>query len=235
MSEQFWTTNPAILFSGNTWQKFVPTKDMDVPAALNSVVRFTVYFSVLLFIGTSKSSYLLAIPLVLVTTLVFSKVFPTTRDLVETFALPAHPARKYTTPTSENPFMNVLLTEILDNPDRPDAAPISSKHVKKQVEEAFKQTSEMYMDTSDKFDQAQAMRTFHTMQSSTVPNNQDDFLSFLSKGMDEPDTSSTFPSRNAKIKSETYVVSTGDTSLFANSTTKPTGTTPASVPFTAAS
>jgi hypothetical protein len=231
MSEKLWLTDPSILFSVQTWQKFVPTKDMDVPAALNSVVRFTVYFAVLLFVGSGKSSYLLAIPLVLVVTVVFSKLFPTTRQLVETFTSSTAIVKQYTNPTGENPFMNVLLPEIIDNPNRPDAAPITSNKVKHEIRKAFQQTSDIYMDTSDKFDQAQAMRNFHTLQSSTIPNNQDGFLQFLGKGLDEPDHSSAFPARNAKAKSETYV-SMGSFTL-PNSTSKPTGTTPASVHFEA--
>ena len=229
MSEKLWIQDPNILFSRDTWQKFVPTKDMDIPAALNSVVRFTIYFSVLLFIGTSKTSYLLAIPLVLVLTVIFSKVFPTPRALVETFS-PIVNMQKYTLPTAENPFMNPLLTEIIDNPNRPDAAPVTSKEVKKQISKAFQQTSDLHMDTSDRFDQAQALRTFHTLQSATIPNNQDGFLQFLAKGIDEPDHSSAFPARNAKAKSETYVSALNSTSLH-SSTAKPTGTTPASVSF----
>lgn len=236
MSEQLWINNPSGLFTSQTWQKFVVTKDMDVSTALNSVVRFTVYFSVLLFLGTSKTQYLLAIPFVLVVTVIFSKVFPTTRD-IETFISPATSvvqAKKYTLPTNNNPFMNVLLTEIIDSPDRPDAAPITSKAVKKQMSKAFQHTSEIYMDTSDRFDQAQSMRNFHTLQSATVPNNQDGFLEFLAKGMDEPDNSSAFPSRNAKAKSETYVSALNSTTSLPNSTSAPAGTTPASVSFASA-
>jgi hypothetical protein len=231
MSEQLWINNPAVLFSAQSWQKFVPTKDMDVPAALNSVVRFTVYFAVLLFVGTGKTSYLLSIPMVLAVTVIFSKLFPTPRDLIETFSTATKLQKKFTNPTAENPFMNVLLPEIVDNPDRADAAPISNKNVKKQVLKAFQQTSDIYMDTSDKFDQAQAMRTFHTLQSSTIPNNQDGFLQFLSKGMDEPDHSSAFPARNAKAKSETYVVASESMKSLPNSTSAPTGTKPSSVSF----
>jgi hypothetical protein len=225
MSEKIWFKDPSILFSPGTWQKFVPTKDMDVPSALNSVVRFTVYFSVLLYAGTGKHEYLVAIPLVLMTTVGFSMLFPTTRSLVETFKVPKA-LTKLVHPTSENPFMNPLLTEIGDNPDRGDAAPITDNKVKKEIEEAFKQTSEIYMDTSDRFDMAQSMRTFHTLQSATIPNDQEGFLKFLAKGQDEEDHSSAFPSRNAKLKSETYVQQAGSMRL-PNSTTKPTGVSPA--------
>jgi len=223
MNEPIWYSDPSILFSAGTWQRFVPTKDMDVPTALNAVVRFTVYFSVLLYACTSKHEYLLAIPLVLVVSAIFSQVFPNTRPLVESFQTAV---KKLTHPTASNPFMNPLLTEILDNPDRPDAAPITDKAVKAEIEKAFQQTEEMYMDTSDRFDLAQSQRTFHTMQSAKIPNDQDGFLKFLAKGLDEPDHSSAFPSRNAKRKSEAYVEAQGSLNSLPNSTSKPTGVSP---------
>jgi hypothetical protein len=223
MNEPIWYSDPSILFSSGTWQRFVPTKDMDVPTALNAVVRFTVYFAVLLYACTSKHEYLLAIPLVLVVSAIFSSVFPKTRPLIESF----HTVVKHLThPTAKNPFMNPLLTEILDNPDRPDAAPITDKAVKQEIEKAFQQTEDMYMDTSDRFDMAQSMRTFHTLQSATIPTDQDGFLKFLAKNQDAVDTSSAFPARNAKLKSETYVQAQGSLGSLPNSTSKPTGVTP---------
>jgi hypothetical protein len=223
MSEPIWYTSPSILFSSGTWQRFVPTKDMDVPTALNAVVRFTVYFSVLLYACTAKHEYLLAIPLVLTVSAIFSEVFPTTRPLVESFQTAV---KSLTHPTASNPFMNPLLTEILDNPDRPDAAPITDKAVKREMDKAFQQTEELYMDTSDRFDMAQAMRTFHTLQSAMIPSDQGGFLKFLAKGQDTIDTSSAFPARNAKLKSESFVEAQGSLDSLPNSTSKPTGVTP---------
>ena len=227
MSEKLWIYDPSILFTASTWQRFVPTKDMDIPTALNSVVRFTVYFSILLWVGTSVSTYLLAIPLVLVLTVVFCKLFPSVRDIESFTENVTKHAKKYTMPSGKNPFMNPLLTEIGDNPNRPDAAPITSKAVKEDIKKSFQQTSDLHMDTADMFDQAQAMRTFHTLQSATIPNNQEGFLEFLSKGIDEPDNSSAFPARNAKIKSEGYVEAQGSMKSLPSSTAKLTGTGPA--------
>jgi hypothetical protein len=150
-------------------------------------------------------------------------VFPNTRPLVETFQTVV---KKLTHPTASNPFMNPLLTEILDNPDRPDAAPITDKAVKAEIDKAFQQTEELYMDTSDRFDMAQAQRTFHTMQSAKIPNDQDGFLKFLATGVDEPDHSSAFPARNAKRKSENYVEAQGSLNSLPSSTSKPTGVSP---------
>jgi hypothetical protein len=225
--ESLWIDDPANLFTKETWSKFVPTSSMDIPTAMNAIVRFTVYVSVILFMARGNTAYLLAIPLVLALTVLVVKFFPTARTLEAFTEKASAKIREYTYPTGKNPFMNPLLTEILDNPNRPQAAPITSNEVKRQIESSFKQTTDLYMDTSDKFDLAQAMRTFTTVQSGVIPNDQDGFLKFLSKGIDEPDHSSAFPSRRAKEKSEGYVEAPGSMKALPNSTSKPTGVTPA--------
>jgi hypothetical protein len=225
MLEPLWINDPSILFSKDTWFKFVPMSYMDIPTSLNAIVRFTTYFSVIMAISDMK--YLIAVPIVLVLTVLVEKIFPKVRSL-EAFKNATAALEKFTRPTPENPFMNPLLTEIQDNPNRPDAAPITSNKVKHEIEKSFQHTSDIYMDTSDRFDMAQAMKTFHTLQSAKIPNDQDGFLKFLSKGIDEPDFSSAFPARNAKEKSETYVVASGSATSqgLPNSTSKPTGTPP---------
>lgn len=231
MSEQIWFKDPSILFTKDSWNKFVPTPAMGTAEALNAVVRFTVYFSVLLFVCTSMGAYLVAIPAVMLTTVLLHKLFPNGK-VIEAFLTKAKEViqNKYTMPTKENPFMNVLLTEIQDNPNREDAAPTNRRDVKSSIQKAFQHTSDMYMDTSDVFDQAQAMRTFHTLQSAKVPNDQDSFLKWMSKGMDEPDHSSAFPARQAKILSEGFVAAKGSMRSLPSSTDKPSGSTPSSLP-----
>jgi len=227
--ESLWIDDPASLFTKQTWYKFVPTSSMDIPTAMNSIVRFTVYISVILFLARGMSAYLIAIPLVLALTVLAVRLFPNARTL-EAFTEKATAViKEFTHPSGKNPFMNPLLTEILDNPNRAPSAPITSNKVKKQIEEAFKETSDLYMDTSDKFDMAQSMRTFHTIQSGLIPNDQDGFLKFLAKGIDEPDNSSAFLARRAKEKSEGYVDAQGSAAMagLPNSTDKPTGVTPA--------
>ena len=220
MTEQIWFKDPAILFTQATWNRFVPTASMTTAESLNAVVRFTVYFSVLLFISTGVNAYILGIPAVMVLTIVLYTIFPNGKTL-ESFTIRASKAvGSYTMPTGDNPFMNVLLPEINDNPNREDAAPINRKDVKKAVEESFKHTNDVFMDTTDVFDQTQAMRTFHTLQSSKIPNDQDGFLRWMTKGFDEPDYSSAPPARGAKILSEGFVQ---QKSLL---TALPNGTTP---------
>jgi hypothetical protein len=232
MPEQFWFSDPSVLFQQDTWTRFVPTQDMTTTEALNAVLRFTIYASVALALSTGMPSYLIAIPIVAAVSVILHQLFPNGKKL-ETFLgsiMATKPPREhFTLPTPENPFMNVLLT---DKPNRPDAAPVTDKKVRAQIYKAFQQTRDIYMDTSDLFDQTQAMRTFHTMQSATIPNDQDAFLALLAKGYDDADTSSAFPSRGGKILSEGYANARGAMRNLENATCKPTGTAPLSTDTT---
>jgi hypothetical protein len=225
MSEQIWFKNPTVLFDRDTWSRFVPTKTMTTAEALNAVTRFSVYFSVILFAATGVSAYLLGIPIVMAASIALHTLFPNGKTL-ETFLTGQRVGPSYTMPSKQNPFMNVLLTEIQDAPNRGDAAPTGRSDVKMEIHKAFQQTSDIYMDTTDVFDQSQAMRTFHTMQSARVPNDLDGFKKFLSKDHDAPDYSSAPPARHGKLLNEGHVAAKGSMRNLPASTAKPTGTSP---------
>lgn len=228
MSQQVWFKDPAVLFATDTWSQFVPMPSMTTAESLNAVVRFSVYFSVILFLSTGIPTYLISIPAVLVASVVLFTLFPNGKTL-ESFigkVAPKHSSKAETMPSAANPFMNPLLTEIQDDPHRPDAAPTSRSDVKLGIYKSFQKTSDLYMDTTDLFDQAKAMVSFHTLQSATIPNDQEGFLKWLAKGVDEPDYSSAALARNAKKHSESYVKAQGSLSNLSSSTSKPSGTTP---------
>lgn len=223
MSDPIWFTDPEILFSKTSWTKFVPMQGMTTAESLNAVVRFSIYFSLVLFAATGISSYILAIPIVMVATIMLYNLFPNGTTLESFTVRPVKQTGKYHMPTKENPFMNVLLT---DDNNREDAAPTNRKDVKAKIYNEFAKTSDIYMDTSDLFDQSLAMRTFHTLQSSKRPNDQDAFLQWLAKGFDTPDYSSAAPARGGKILSEGYVSQKGSMPSLLSTTAKPTGTSP---------
>lgn len=227
MPDHIWFKNPTILFDSDNWSKFVPTKEMTTAEALNSVVRFSTYFSLILFMATGVGGYVMSIPIVMIVTILLHNLFPNGKT-IESFIAKEDTkiGKAHTMPSKENPFMNVLLTEITDDPNRQDAAPTNRRDVKVEIMKSFKETSDIYMDTSDLFDQTQAMRTFHTMQSAMVPNDLDGFKKWLAKDIDKPDYSSTAPARNAKILNEGHVTAKGSMRNLSNSTNKPTGTTP---------
>lgn len=229
MPEQIWFKDPAILFTAETWVKFVPLQGMTTAESLNSVVRFSVYFSIFLFLANGTTAYILTIPIVMVFTSLLFNIFPNGKTL-EPFTERLTEKKAYTMPNASNPFMNVLLTEILDDPNREDAAPINRRDVKSDIYKNFQKTSDIHMDTTDLFDQSQAMRTFHTIQSATVPNDLEGFKKFLAKGLDQPDYSSAPLARHGKALHEGHVIAKGSMRDLPNSTAIPTGTSPSSAP-----
>ena len=212
-SEPFWYTEPSVLFSKDTWYMFVPQPNMSVKAALNSVVRFAVYLSVLLTLTSRDPLYLLFVPTVMFATIVLESWFPKTKKIMETF-VSSYEGEDRTLPEADNPFMNAPLTDILDNPDRPRAADVTDVKVRDKVNAAFAQTSNLYMDTTDVFDLVQGQRNFHT-----VP--EDDhagFLSFLGKNGQVG---------NQKLLSEGFVVAKGTMSELPTAGVSPTGSSAA--------
>lgn len=198
MNEPFWYSDPSILFSQTSWFKFVPTADMPVSTALNSVVRFSVYLSLLLFVSTMRPIYLLIIPLVMIVTIALDRVFPNARKIVEGFGnglvVSGYVGDMETRPSDDNPFMNPHLTDILDNPMLPPAADVTRKDIRDEVNEAFAKTSNIYMDTGDIFQMVQSQRNFHTV----VTDDHAGLLKFLDKGK-----------RSDKLLSEGYVAAKG--------------------------
>lgn len=219
-TEPFWYSDPSVLFSKDTWYIFVPQATMTVKAALNAVVRFSVYLSLLLTATSRDLWYLLLIPLVMVVTLFLEKWFPEAKKITEGFrsgpVVSGYKGTETSMPTDDNPFMNAPLTDILDNPNRPPAADVTDIKVRDKVNKAFSQTSNIYMDTTDVFDLVQSQRNFYT-----VP--EDDhagFLAFLGKNGQVS---------NQKLLSEGFVVAKGTFSELPLPTVRaaPEGTAPA--------
>jgi hypothetical protein len=214
-TEPFWYSEPNVLFSKDTWYMFVPQANMTVKAALNAVVRFSVYLSVLLALTSRDPLYLLFIPTVMFATIILENWFPDVKKITEGF-VSSYEGEERTLPEVDNPFMNASLVDINDNPNRPPAADVTELDVRDKVNKAFSQTSNIYMDTSDVFDLVQAQRNFHT-----VP--EDDhagLLAFLGKNAQYS---------NQKLLSEGFVVAKGTFSELPlpSVSTPPPGSAPA--------
>lgn len=203
MSEPFWFSEPSILFSKDTWYLFVPQPQMPVKTALNAVVRFAVYLAILLLVSTRDPMYILFVPAVMLVTLFLEKWFPEAKKMSEGFqsgpVVSSYRGTDVSMPTEDNPFMNPGLTDIIDNPDRPPAAEITSIDVRDKVNAAFARTSNIFMDTSDVFDMVQSQRNFYAVPT----DDYGGFLSFLGKNGQ---------ATNQKGLSEGFVLARGTTS-----------------------
>lgn len=199
---------------------FVPQPNMTVRESLNAVVRFSVYLSVLLFATSRDPWYLLTIPVVMVATIFLHRAFPEAKKIVSEGFVSGPVVTGYTgeersRPTADNPFMNPMLTDILENPDRPPAAEITSVDVRDQVNEAFAQTSNIYMDTTDLFNLVQSQRNFYAVPA----DDHEGFLKFLGKNAQRT---------NQKGLSEGFVIAKGTVSSLPlpSVTAAPSGVSP---------
>jgi hypothetical protein len=195
--ELFWLKDPAHLFSRETWIRFFPIDSMTVPEALNAVVRFTVYFSLLLSLLTGQTNYLLFIPVIMALSVVLNTLYPSTLTLKESFGNSKRDM--VAAPTKNNPFMNVLFTDYIDNPDRaPAHRDINTPEIKQEIDANFAETRDIFMDVSDKYGMSLASRNFVTQPSTTIPNDLEGFQEFLNKG-----------NYSRKSASEGYVLARG--------------------------
>lgn len=219
-TEPFWYDDPNVLFSRSKWYVFVPQASMTVKEALNAVVRFSVYLTILLMATSRDAWYILLIPVVLLITIFLEKWFPQAKKISEGFqsgpVVSGYSGTETSQPSDDNPFMNPKLTDINAQNKRPPAADVTDIKVRDKVNEAFAQTSNIYMDTSDVFDLVQSQRNFYT-----VP--EDDhagFLAFLGKNAQYS---------NQKLLSEGFVVAKGTFSELPTPavSSAPAGTAPA--------
>ena len=199
MNTPFWTTEPKILFNSDNITQIYPNSKMTVEEKLNAISRLIIILTFLGYLITQT----LKIVVTGVITLAILVLLYTVRNnkqinkpkVVENFS--SVNAKYYdlmkpnfTSPTQTNPVMNVLLTEIADNPNRRQAAPSFNKEVEKLinrntekfVSSEFKDPNidqRLFRDLGDAFEFDQSMRTFYATPNTKIPNDQTGFADFL--------------------------------------------------------
>lgn len=82
-----------------------------------------------------------------------------------------------TQPTAANPFMNVLISEISDNPYRNPAANVQSVRVRAELDDYFQ--TMFASDPGDVFQHTQSQRQWVTQPATTIPNDQEAYMNWL--------------------------------------------------------
>lgn len=192
MTEVFWFNNPKILFNKNHIGKLWPNKDLDYTSKLNAVTRLIL---VLAIFGLFTGNYM-KILMATVVTLVIIVIMHNSKKselikrqlkekiIKEGFSNP-EPSIEYkpnvTQPTKNNPLMNVLLTDIKDNPERPAAQPSFNPTVESKINESAGNVGpdpKLFTDLGDAISFEQSMQRFYTTANSRVANDQTAFAEF---------------------------------------------------------
>lgn len=166
-----WTSKPAVLFSKETAKYFIPTQEMTYVEKINAATRFLIYGSLLLFIikGDTNVFFIPIVGMLFIYFLVSRGIGM--NELQETFG--QSPPTTCQKPNINNPFMNVLP---MDDRKRPEACEYNSS-TNDMIEDAFH--SNLYLDTNDIYGKNNSQRQYYTMPSTSIPNAQDEFASWL--------------------------------------------------------
>ena len=182
-SERIWFNNLAGFMTDKNYYKFFPTKDMTFAEQLNAILRFTIYFTIIIFIIKKDLNIFLVFIFVAGFTYILYTV-DTQNKTHEKFYLQdrnmvidTHTKKLCTNPSKDNPFMNVLISDYSQDPERKQACDPTTGPTKKLINKHF--DNNLYRDVSDIYNRNASDRNYYTMPSSTIPNDQNSFAQFL--------------------------------------------------------
>jgi hypothetical protein len=181
--EKVWFKDPRRFITEKNYDKFYPSSTMTYAEKLNSVMRLSLYFTLVVFI-LKKDSNILFIPIFtgIFTFFLYSNT-STKKNNEETFLSKMNLYKDPFTnevchrPSAENPFMNILISDYKTNPKRVKACNINKGNIKKEAQQYFNQN--LYRDVGDIFHKNASDRNWYTTASTTIPNDDQSFKDYL--------------------------------------------------------
>jgi hypothetical protein len=217
-SQEIWSNDPTTLFNKDHIFELWPTKNMSYEQKMNAVTRLIVIITVLGFILTKSTKLLIVgiITVALIFILYKMRKPKLTKKLLESnegFEVQGNQvtglfdkkAKTITNPVTlesvissefkegdkRNPFSNVLLTDIMDDPERKAAPPSFNPEVEVKITKDVKKgvqfmnpginntDKQLYGDLWNKFELDQSNRVFYSTANTRVTNDQGAFAKYL--------------------------------------------------------
>ena len=213
MTTPFWFNDPIILFNKESILEIWPTQQMSFEAKLNAISRLVIFMSLLGFIFTRNLNLIIIgiVTLAIIFTLYklrkqsivkFKEGFSVNSSIQPSALSPAPMTTNPVTlesvlrsefhpTTKKNPFGNVLLTDIADDPNRKAAAPSFNPDVYDEITSSVKKQTQMlnpdiintnkqlYGDLYDSYTLDNSMMRFYSTANSRVENDQGAFSKWL--------------------------------------------------------
>lgn len=213
MTIPFWYNEPTILFNKENITQIWPTNQMTFEQKLNSITRIVILMTFLGFLLT-RNINLIIIGLITLG-IIFSlyklrkqniiqeglttnnnkknnkNTLINTATTTNPITLDSVLKSEFYPTTKKNPFGNVLLTDIGDNPNRKAAAPSFNPDVYEDIDRAVKKQTQMlnpdiintnkqlYGDLKDNYDLDNSMMQFYSMPNTRVENDQGAYSKYL--------------------------------------------------------
>ncbi len=183
MTSVFWKDDVSVLFQHNKILEIFPSKYYDINRKLNSVVRLSILYAIIMYIF-KKDNKILLIPIIVL--IVTYGIYTKKGDKVE-YSNPLEDIiseydkkSSCKIPTKDNPFMNTNITEY-GKPSISRACPsYNNVGVQNRIHELY--SDGLYKDFKDIFDKNTGDRQFITMPNTQVPNDTDSYMKWLYGG-----------------------------------------------------
>jgi hypothetical protein len=213
MTTPFWSNEPTILFNKNSILQLWPLENQSFETKLNAISRLVIILTILGFLFTQNINLLIIGVITLAIIFSLYKLrkqevitscnkkegFKVDRDFInQAQGSPTDYADAIVNPVTleaivksdfyptnyKNPMGNVLLTDIVDAPDRLAAPPSFNYEIHDDITKAVKKQTQMlnsgikgtskqlYGDLKDSYDLDQSMSRFYTTANSRVANDQ---------------------------------------------------------------
>jgi len=181
MSDTFWLNNPSVLLKSSQIIEIWPLKKLSLERKLNALTRLVIILTILGYCYTQKLTIIITSIITLLVVIIFYQIKKKKKKVKEGFNKANFfnlKGNRFTQPTKKNPVMNVLLTEINDNPKRPEAAPAYEPSVENEINTSVADPR-LFQDLGDSIAFNQSIRNFYSMPSTTIPNDQEKFANYL--------------------------------------------------------
>jgi len=215
MTIQFWSNDPTVLFNKDYIFELWPTTNMCYEQKLNAITRLIILITILGYILTMSSRILIVGALTLGVILILftmrkkkitkeminegfkvegnevTGMFDKSKQIVNPVTLQSVLKSEFKEGTKKNPFSNVLLTQIMDDPERKSAPPSFNVDVEEDITKNVKRAVQMinptinntnkqlYSSLWDNFQLDQSNRIFYSTPNTRVTNDQTAYAEFL--------------------------------------------------------
>jgi hypothetical protein len=193
LCDAFFWEQPSVLVSNAWWRRWTKPKNAtcasEIVNEVAAVYVFTFFLSAIVSVGI-ENPFAIPIAMAIATLYLFPAFLSLyslrdyscdstdTEEVREAFEdMPVKATE--TGPTAANPFMNVLISEIKYNPNRPPAADITKADMGDSLDSFFR--VQWASDPTDVFGRTQSQRQFIAMPSTSIPNDQGSFMNWLYK------------------------------------------------------
>lgn len=188
MATPLWFDKISILYEKKYLFEIIPNKQFDFNRKLNSLLRLSIYYAVIIYLMDRKKGNMFYIPfIVAIVTCILSKRYKETfYSKVKTDLMNNQSNEELIKglegdckiPTKNNPFMNPEIYDYnTNNVDEPACNTFNNKGVQSYTDKLF--SSSLFRDVNDLFGKNNSQRQFYTVPGNSIPNDQDTFAKWL--------------------------------------------------------